>query len=602
VQVVGFLAALHHSNLGGPTLIACPATVLRHWANEFAKWSPVHSTVIFHPSEMQQHNENVEAITQSVFDDPTQVLITTYEQLRKHQELFTKRKWQYVILDEGHRIRNPDAAVTLACKRFRTFHRLVLTGAPIQNKLTELWSIFDFVFPGKLGTLPVFQSQFEIPIAAGGFANATELQVHAAYKCACVLRDLITPYLLRRQKKDVALHLPQKNEQVLFCKLSAEQRFVYTQFLTTVEMDRIQDGSLKVFGALTSLRKICNHPHLFSEKVGLEDKDEEYGDWKLSGKMIVLETVLKTWKAQDHRCLVFSQTQQMLDIIEQFAQKMDYAYFRMDGDTPVKQRQALIDNFNTNRKIFLFLLTTKVGGIGVNLIGANRVLLFDPDWNPSTDIQARERAWRIGQERDVTVYRLITRGTIEEKVYHRQIFKHFLTNKILNDPKQRRFFKMKNLKELFELAPDDAGPTETGELFSDISAEVMSLPAAEGSSSLHGSAVGSDAAGTLSDDENPASASVSKDDNAKLLRLLLDGEAGVASAMCHESIVNAPAYHEHSILEMHASTVAKQAAEALRQSRMSVFPWARSSLTYPIFLMRDSPISCERWTGSYGSA
>ena len=242
--MIAFLAALAHSELSSaPTLIVCPATVLRQWKNEFEKWSPIHDVTILHPSASA--TLDTLKLIHSI-ESRTDVLVTTYEQLRIHHEDLVKRQWEYVVLDEGHKIRNPDAAVTLACKHFQTCHRLVLSGAPVQNNLKELWSIFDFVFPGKLGTLPVFQTQFEIPIALGGYANATEAQVVTAYKCACVLRDLITPYLLRRLKKDVSTTLPKKDEQVLFCTLSAEQRFVYKEYLKSLDLDKLYDGTVKV--------------------------------------------------------------------------------------------------------------------------------------------------------------------------------------------------------------------------------------------------------------------------------------------------------------------------------------------------------------------
>ncbi|XP_070663253.1 LOW QUALITY PROTEIN: protein CHROMATIN REMODELING 8-like [Malus domestica] len=208
------------------------------------------------------------------------------------------------------------------------------------------------------------------------------------------------------------------------------------------------------------------------DDVGDVDDDDEYPHVTLerSGKLNVVSQVLKVWKDQGHRVLLFSQTQQMLDIIESFLVADGYSYWRMDCLTPIKQRMALIDEFNNSSDVVVFLLTTKVGGLGTNLTGANRVIIFDPNWNPSTDMQARERAWRIGQKRDVTIYRLITRGTIEEKVYHRQIYKHFLTNKILKNPQQRRFFKARDMKDLFSLSDDrENGSTETAYLFGKLS-------------------------------------------------------------------------------------------------------------------------------------
>lgn len=178
----------------------------------------------------------------------------------------TKYVWHYIILDEGHKIRNPDSQITNAVKQIKTPHRLILSGSPMQNNLKELWSLFDFIFPGKLGTLPVFMSEFAVPITQGGYTNASQVQIATGYKCATVLRDTISPYLLRRVKDDVKNHinLPMKNEQVLFCKLTEEQRKLYLEYLNSKEVDSILSGRYKIFVGLINLRKICNHPHLYN--------------------------------------------------------------------------------------------------------------------------------------------------------------------------------------------------------------------------------------------------------------------------------------------------------------------------------------------------
>jgi DNA excision repair protein ERCC-6 len=315
------------------------------------------------------------------------LLLTTYEQLRIVREKLLDIEWGYAVLDEGHRIRNPNAEVTLVCKQLQTVHRIIMTGAPIQNKLSELWSLFDFVFPGKLGVLPVFETEFSVPITVGGYANATPLQVSTAYRCAVVLRDLIMPYLLRRMKADVNAQLPKKTEHVLFCSLTPEQRNTYRAFLASSEVEQIFDGNRNSLYGIDVLRKICNHPDLLEREHAAQNPD--YGNPERSGKMKVVEQVLKVWKDQGHRVLLFAQTQQMLDILENFLTVREYEYRRMDGLTPPKQRMALIDEFNNTDEIFIFILTTKVGGLGTNLVGANRVIIFDPDWNPSTDMQVQ---------------------------------------------------------------------------------------------------------------------------------------------------------------------------------------------------------------------
>ncbi|CEI91751.1 hypothetical protein RMCBS344292_06032 [Rhizopus microsporus] len=517
IQAVAFLASLHYSNMLGPgkaCVVVCPATVMKQWVQEFHSWWPPLRVAILHSSgsgvktgtytssedEEMEDVEDVEDVKEDDFEFNSRgklvfkkkktkkkksilgtkagrrvsalvkkyiklggVLITTYSGVQSYREVLLKHQWGYVVLDEGHKIRNPDSETTLAVKQFKTPHRIILSGTPIQNNLKELWSLFDFIFPGRLGTLPIFQSQFSVPISIGGYANATNIQVQTAYKCACMLRDLINPYLLRRMKVDVAADLPKKNEQVLFCKLTKPQREAYLQFIHSKEMDAILERRRQVLYGIDIVRKICNHPDLVD--LTITEGNPDYGNPERSGKMVVVRALLRMWKQQHHRVLLFCQTRQMLDIMETMIRYLDYRYLRMDGTTPVNQRMALVNEYNDNKHIFVFLLTTKVGGLGLNLTGADRVILFDPDWNPSTDVQARERAWRLGQKKDVTIYRLMTSGTIEEKIYHRQIYKQFLTNKILKDPKQKRFFDASNLQSLFTLATEDSTETETGRLF-----------------------------------------------------------------------------------------------------------------------------------------
>uniref|UniRef100_A0A670I4R4 DNA excision repair protein ERCC-6 n=1 Tax=Podarcis muralis TaxID=64176 RepID=A0A670I4R4_PODMU len=491
IQIIAFLAGLSYSKIRtrgsnyrfeglGPTVIVCPTTVMHQWVKEFHTWWPPFRVAILHDTGSYT-NKKVKLIQEIVACSG--ILITSYSYIRMLQDNIHGYGWHYVILDEGHKIRNPNAAVTVACKQFCTPHRIILSGSPMQNNLKELWSLFDFVFPGKLGTLPVFMEQFSVPITMGGYSNASPVQVKTAYKCACILRDTINPYLLRRMKADVkmSLSLPEKNEQVLFCRLTDEQHQVYKTFIDSKEVYQILNGDMQIFSGLVALRKICNHPDLFSggPKIlkGVPDEElkeeDHFGFWKRSGKMIVVESLLKIWHKQGHRVLLFTQSRQMLHILEAFLKQRSYSYLKMDGTTTVASRQPLIARFNEDESLFVFLLTTRVGGLGINLTGADRVIIYDPDWNPSTDTQARERAWRIGQMREVTVYRLLTAGTIEEKIYHRQIFKQFLTNRVLKDPKQRRFFKSNDLYELFTLSsPDGAQGTETSAIFAGTGSDV----------------------------------------------------------------------------------------------------------------------------------
>lgn len=601
VQIAAFLAGLHYSGkLKHPVLIVCPATVLNQWVNELQQWWPPLRVAILHSigsalngqrhdSEKFESDEELLEQDGSVrHPDPPRakrlvsdifqtghVIVTTYAGIKIYQDLLlSRRKWGYCCLDEGHKIRNPNAEISLACKRIKTPYRLILSGTPIQNNLTELWSLFDFVYPGKLGTLPVFQQEFSVPINVGGYANATNVQVQTAYKCAVVLRDLISPYLLRRMKNDVATDLPKKSEKVLFCKLTSEQRAAYNSFLKSKEMQSILAGRRQVLYGIDILRKICNHPDLLLGETAQTKRN--YGDATKSGKMEVVRALLDLWIKDGHRTLLFCQTRQMLGILETFVRTLlpdNYSYLRMDGATPIAQRQKLVDLFNHDPNYGVFLLTTKVGGLGVNLTGADRVIIYDPDWNPSTDVQARERAWRLGQKKEVLIYRLMIAGSIEEKIYHRQIFKQFLTNKILKDPKQRRFFKNSDLHDLFTLGDSSQSSNLFGETRQKKSGQDDISVLAGVSRQKDWDSGGAETRGS----------SKSSDDG------LLQGifaKAGVEAALEHDAVMDAKR-PDVVLMEREASRVANQAVEALKASRMAT---------------RRKNIGTPTWTGKFGNA
>ncbi|KAH3666410.1 hypothetical protein WICMUC_005678 [Wickerhamomyces mucosus] len=487
IQIISFIAGLHYSKKleGKPVLIVCPATVMTQWVNEFHTWWPPLRTMVLHSIGSGMSSKSKKSISEDdEFDDLLEgegevdggsssskfeklkssnaaeivktliekghVIITSYVGLRIYEEYLLDIDWGYAVLDEGHKIKNPNSNITILSKRLKTVNRIILSGTPIQNNLVELWSLFDFIFPGRLGTLPVFEEEFENPIKIGGYANASNLEVKVGYQKAVILKDLIQPFLLRRMKLDVARDLPSKQEYVLMCKLTKYQKEKYLQFLRSTEFK-----IYSYLAAINTLRKICNHPDLADMK--FKESQFGYGDPTRSGKLQVIKSLLKLWKEQKHKVLLFTQTKQMMVILEKFLQTEygpDYKYMKMSGETNIGKRQDMIYQFN-NKDYDLFLLTTKVGGLGVNLTGADRVIIFDPDWNPSTDLQARERAWRLGQKKEVLIYRLVIGGSIEEKIYHRQIFKQLLTDKILKDPNQKRFFKNSELHDLFTLSDYD---------------------------------------------------------------------------------------------------------------------------------------------------
>ncbi|ODM94276.1 DNA excision repair protein ERCC-6 [Orchesella cincta] len=637
IQVITFLAGVSCSNLLfpftnyrglGPSIIVCPATVMHQWVKEFHKWWPPFRVAILH--ESGSYSGSKTAFIKSI-QDSNGILITSYAGVVSNQNEILRYQWHYVILDEGHKIRNPDAQATLTLKQVATPHRFILSGSPLQNNLKELWSLFDFVYPGKLGTLPAFMEQFAVPITLGGYSNASEVQVATAFKCATILRDIINPYLLRRMKADVKTHLnlPEKTEQVLFCKMTDEQRALYINYINSREIESIVQGRFNLFVGLINLRKICNHPHLFdggpklikstkfAKKIpksssGMKDDEEprleedegsdieldptdSFGHWSKSGKMIVVETLLKLWHKQKHKVLLFTQSRQMLCILENFVRQQNYNYVRLDGSTSIGSRQPLIQRFNEDPDLFVFILTTRVGGLGVNLTGANRIIIFDPDWNPSTDSQARERAWRIGQIRQVTIYRLITSGTIEEKMYHRQIFKQFLTNRVLKDPRQKRFFKSNDLLELFSYNEGSGKGTESEAIFAGTGSKIKLKKSkkqkdkGEAREKSSGKFRGvpflekqsKNEAVTNEDEE------VAKDNDLQDSYVLqkLFSKSGVEAAFRHDSIVNTDEA-DYMLVEQEAERVAKEAAAALKRSREQC--WSADSGNV-------------NWTGSHGA-
>ena len=627
IQVIAFLAGLHYSKkVTRPTIIVAPATVMKQWVNEFHVWWPPFRVSILHstgsgmvdlgrearreddlldqtPGKRSKANAKSQRAAQKIVDrvvDQGHVLVTTYSGLQTYAEQLLPVVWECAVLDEGHKIRNPNAALTLFCKELRTPNRVILSGTPMQNNLMELWSLFDFVFPMRLGSLVDFKAQFEIPVRIGGYANASNLQIQTANKCAEALKDAISPYLLQRVKADVASDLPKKTERVLFCRLTKPQREAYESFLAGDDMRSIYSGKRNVLYGVDMLRKICNHPDLQDHR-GLSAKpDYKYGAAAKSGKMVIVKELLDIWTRGGHKTLLFAQHRIMLDILEKYIQKIEgIKYRRMDGTTPIAARQSTVDAFNTDPSIHVFLLTTKVGGLGVNLTGADRVIIFDPDWNPSTDIQARERAWRLGQKREVEIYRLMVAGTIEEKVFHRQVFKQFLTNKILRDPKQRQTFQMQDLHDLFSLGRADEAATETSQLFQgsevrfdekETAKEAAQIEELEGVSSLRPMGLSGGAEGNGASEGESTAAEAASTGSSRDERIMagLFARSGVHSALEHDKIVNGRRVvaADLGMVEREAKRIAADAAKELKKAEA---------------VARSVPAGQPTWTGQFGT-
>ncbi len=391
-------------------VVVAPTSVVPNWQREIEKFAPSLTTVMWQgPQRFDLEDEVAEA----------DVLITSYALLRRDEEFLSKLGIRYVILDEAQHIKNPSSATAKAAKKLSSERRLALTGTPIENRLSEFWSIIDFVSPGLLGSLKSFEEKYARPIDRGDD------------KAAERLRKIIQPFVLRRTKSEVAPELPEKIEQEMVVPLEEEQSKLYQQItretrksvLSEVEKKGISKSQIQILAALTRLRQVACDPRLM-KLPGKEWGDEE------SGKLSALREIVQEAASGGHRVLIFSQFVEMLKIIRNAMEEDGIAYEYLDGST--KDRSERVDRFNSDESLTVFLISLKAGGTGLNLTGADTVVHFDPWWNPAVEDQATDRAHRIGQTKVVSVYRLIARGTVEEKILKLSEKKRSLVSNVLS--------------------------------------------------------------------------------------------------------------------------------------------------------------------------
>jgi superfamily II DNA or RNA helicase len=376
----------------GLNLVVAPTSVVPNWQREIEKFAPGFKTVLWQGPDRQERASELEE---------ADVMITSYALLRRDEEFLQTLEMRYVILDEAQHIKNPLSATARAAKRLKSERRLAMTGTPIENRLSEIWSIFDFVSPGLLSSLNQFEEKYARPIERGDAQTAQRL------------RSTIHPFVLRRTKAEVAQDLPEKIVQEMVVPMAEEQQKLYKQILrqvresvmSEVEKQGIQKSSIQILAALTRLRQVACDPRL----LGLEGNFEEE-----SGKLNALKEIVSEAAAGGHRVLIFSQFVSMLKLIREALDSEKISYTYLDGST--KDRQELVDKFNGDDTVTVFLISLKAGGTGLNLTGADTVIHFDPWWNPAVEDQATDRAHRIGQTKVVNVYRLIARDTVEEKI------------------------------------------------------------------------------------------------------------------------------------------------------------------------------------------
>lgn len=429
-----------------PSLIVCPPTLSGHWQQEIAQYAPFLTCLGFvgPASDRTRLREQL---------GKTDIVITSYEVCRNDIEVLAPLNWNYCVLDEGHLIKNPRAKTTIAVKRLASNHRLILSGTPIQNNVLELWSLFDFLMPGFLGTEKVFLDRFAKPIAASRFSKSSSKEQEAGALAIEALHKQVLPFLLRRLKEEVLNDLPPKILQNYYCDLSDLQKRLFEDFakkerktLTEAAGSDDKDAKQHIFQALQYMRKLCNSPSLVvkeghrqydSIQSLLAKQRSSLKDIAHAPKLTALRDLLvdcgigtspsagagelgaEPNYVSQHRALIFCQMKEMLDIVQNDVLRKllpSVQFLRLDGGVEASKRQQIVNQFNTDPSYDCLLLTTSVGGLGLNLTGADTVIFVEHDWNPQKDLQAMDRAHRIGQKKVVNVYRLITRGTLEEKI------------------------------------------------------------------------------------------------------------------------------------------------------------------------------------------
>lgn len=399
----------------GPYLIIVPLSTMGNWVRELELWAPSLNKVCYSGDRVTRRTIQQRKMSRGDYN----VLLTTYEFTLKDQQVLSRIHWQYIIIDEGHRMKNANCklAMTLGVK-YKSRNRLLLTGTPLQNNLTELWALLNFLLPTIFASSDTFETWFKQPFESTTLGDTTELEEEETLLVINRLHQVLRPFLLRRLKTDVESQLPQKVEHVIRCDMSAWQRVLYRQVQSRIGLATGEhNGSVKAYNnLLMQCKKICNHPYLFYDAEAILDLPPDYLI-RASGKFFLLQHMLPKLRLHGHRTLIFSQMTAALDYLEDFLTSIGVQYLRLDGNTRAGNRQELLNSFNAkDSPYFCFLLSTRAGGLGLNLQTADTVIIFDSDWNPMMDLQAQDRAHRIGQTKIVRVYRLICSGTVEVKI------------------------------------------------------------------------------------------------------------------------------------------------------------------------------------------
>lgn len=518
IQTIAFLAAVYgkdeeygdsrllkENQIGqkGPVLIICPTSVICNWKCEFSRWAPFNVSLY--------HGSSCELILEKLQANGVEVLVTSFDTFRIHGNLLSEIKWEIVVVDEAHRLKNEKSKFYSACLEIKTRRRIGLTGTIMQNKIMELFNLFDWAAPGSLGAREHFREFYDEPLKHGQRATAPERFVRVAGERKQHLVAVLHKYMLRRTKEETIGQLMLgKEDNVVFCAMSELQKRVYQRMLHLPDVQCLINKDLPcscgsplaqvecckrivpkgiiwpylhrgspegcdscpfclVLPCLVKLQQISNHLELIKpnprDEPDKQRKDAEFAsavfgsdidivggnapsksfmdlsDTRYCGKMRALEKLMSSWALMGDKILLFSYSVRMLDILEKFLIRKGFCFSRLDGSTPTNMRQSLVDEFNSSPSKQVFLISTRAGGLGLNLVSANRVVIFDPNWNPAQDLQAQDRSFRFGQRRHVVVFRLLAAGSLEELVYSRQVYKQQLSNIAVSGKMEKRYFE-----------------------------------------------------------------------------------------------------------------------------------------------------------------
>lgn len=470
IQTLAFISHLVEMSVSGPFLVVGPLSTVPNWCDEIKRFAPDIPVVMYHgtgPERAELHRKIMRTHKLKGGLECRPIVVTSYSIALIDVSKLKKIEWKVLVIDEAHRIKNFQCKLIEALKKYNTSHRVLLTGTPLQNDLTELWSLLNFILPEIFSDLKVFQAWFDMTRLTKKSGTMEIIAQEQEKQIVSTIHQILTPFLLRRTKADVELSLPPKKEIIVHAPFTNLQKEYYNATLNqgiekllniergklfeVNELDKrrskktsfwgVDDGSVNLDNAVhvsnkddsdcplaevnikmthltTILRKICGHPYLVSYPID-PMTDGYLVDENIvtqSGKLLVLDCMLKELKKRGHKVLLFSQFVIMLDILEDFCTFRGYKFCRLQGNVKLTQRQISIQEFNNDESLFIFLISTRAGGLGINLTAADTVIIYDSDWNPQGDLQAQDRCHRIGQTKPVVVYRLVVPNTIDERI------------------------------------------------------------------------------------------------------------------------------------------------------------------------------------------